>query len=242
VSDGIASAVRTITLPIAGYVTWYGQHEAPWIAHCDGGRRLRLARYSVEDIEILDLNCALARATGWWWPFDTVCVMAERPIALHTEPTPDGQYGQRRLHHRSRPAMEFPDRQSIYAQNGTIIPEWVIREPTVERIARERNIEVRRCAIERIGWDTYITEAGMNLVDQADDPGNDDGILALYATPMNMRPHGRILLVLNGSRERGGARRRYGLPVPDGIRSALDAAGWTYGISGDDYARLVRRT
>jgi hypothetical protein len=231
-----------VTPSIAGYVTWYGQHEAPWIAHYDAGRRLGLARYSPEDVDILNIHAVLARTTGWWWPFDGVCVMAERPVALHTEPTPDGQHGQLRLHHQDDQALAFPDGQGIYALNGTIVPEWVMRDPTVERIARERNVEVRRCAIERIGWDTYISEAGMKLIDQADDPGNQAGTLALYATPATLRPHGRILLVLNGSRERDGTRRRYGLPVPDGTTSALDAAGWTYGISGSDYARLVRRT
>ncbi|HEY9314293.1 DUF6745 domain-containing protein [Williamsia sp.] len=242
VSDGIAAAIRTLMPPIAGYVTWYGQHEVPWIAHCDAIRRLGLARFSVVDIKILDIQSTLARATGWWWPFDAVCVMVERPVALHAEATPDARHGQRRLHHPNDRALEFADGQGIFALNGTIVPEWLMRDPTVERISRERNVEVRRCAIERIGWDTYIDEAGMKLVDQADDPGNHDGTLALYATPASLRPHGRILLVRNGSRERDGTRRRYGLPVPDGTTSALDAAGWTYGISGADYANLVRRT
>ena len=38
ISDGVATAIRSLTPPIAGYVTWYGQHEAPWIAHCVAGR------------------------------------------------------------------------------------------------------------------------------------------------------------------------------------------------------------
>ncbi|MBD0023006.1 MULTISPECIES: hypothetical protein [Gordonia] len=46
----------------------------------------------------------------------------------------------------------------------------------------------------------------------------------------------------NGSLERDGHRRRYGLHVPSDISDAPSAAGWTYGISGADYARLVRRT
>lgn len=242
VSGGVATAIRTLTSPIAGYVTWYGQHEAPWLAHCVAGPQLGLARYSPEDAEILDINCALARATGWWWPFDDVCVMAERPTTMYTEPTPDAKFSQRRLHHDEAPAVQFADRKALYVLHGTVVPEWVMHDPTVERIARERNVEVRRCAIERLGWDVYISEAGMTLIDQADDPGNVDGTLALYATPSSVRRSGRILLVLNGSRERDGTRRRYGLPVPDGMSSALDAAGWTYGISGDDYSRLVRRT
>ncbi|MBA4021671.1 MAG: hypothetical protein C0482_04850 [Gordonia sp.] len=242
VNDAIAVGIRKITPSISGYVTWYGQHEAPWIAHCDAGRRLGLARYSPEDVEVLDIHCAIAKSTGWWWPFDQVCVMAERPIALHTEPTPDARFGQRRLHHRNDPAIAFADGHEVYAVSGTIIPKWVITDPTVERINRERNVEIRRSAIERIGWETYISESDLELIDQAKDPGNDAGTLALYATPPRVRPHGRILLVINGSRERDGTRRRYGLPVPDGASSALDAAGWTYGISGSDYARLVRRT
>ncbi|WP_317615570.1 DUF6745 domain-containing protein [Williamsia muralis] len=242
VSDGIATAIRSATPPVPGYVTWYGQQEAPWIAHCVAGPQLGLARYSPEDAEILDINRALARATGWWWPFDDVCVMAERPTTMHTEPAPDAKFGQLRLHHEEVPAIQFADRKAVYVLHGTVVPEWVMHDPTVERIDRERNVEVRRCAIERIGWDVYIAEAGMTLIDQADDPGNVDGTLALYATPASLRRSGRILLVLNGSRERDGTRRRYGLPVPDGMSSALDAAGWTYGVSGDDYSRLVRRT
>ncbi len=241
-TDGIAVGIRTITPSIAGYVTWYGQHEAPWLAHYDGCRRLGLVEYSSADVEVLDIHCEIAHSTGWWWPFDTVCVMAERPIALHTAPTPDARFGQRRLHHRDDPAIAFADGHEVYAVNGTIIPKWVITDPTVERINHERNIEIRRSAIERIGWETYIDEANLKLVDQADDPGNDAGTLALYATPPTVRPHGRILLVVNGSRERDGTRRRYGLPVPDGTSSALDAAGWTYGIKGTDYAQLARRT
>ncbi len=118
----------------------------------------------------------------------------------------------------------------------------MIAEPTVERIARERNIEVRRCAIERIGWDVYIDEAGLELVDRTDDPGNAGAPLSLYATPTSWVDDGGILLVVNGSVDRDGRRRRYGLPVPNGMTSALDAAGWTYGITGDDYSCLVRRT
>ena len=121
-------------------------------------------------------------------------------------------------------------------------PDWVVRDPTAERIARERNVEIRRCAIERIGWDTYIDAADLALVDQADDPGNAGGTLRLYATPDGWGRTGRILLAINGSPERDGHRRQYGLHVPTWISSALDAAGWTYGLGGDDYARLVRRT
>ncbi|MDJ0395652.1 hypothetical protein QMK17_20225 [Rhodococcus sp. G-MC3] len=240
--DGVATAIRTLLPPFLGGVTWYGQQESHRLAFYDAYRRTGLARYRSGDHDMLDVVTALARSTGWWWAFDDVCVMAERPCSLYTERTPGGVHNERRLHRPSGPAIEFSDGSAAYVINGTIVPDWVVLDPTVERIARERKLEVRRSAIERIGWSAYIDEAGLDLIDCADDPGNPGCTLQLFAMPDGWGLSGRILLVVNGSLERDGHRRRYGLHVPGWIPSALDAGGWTYGISGADYARLVRRT
>ncbi|MFE2119529.1 DUF6745 domain-containing protein [Rhodococcus aetherivorans] len=239
---GVATAIRTLWPRPTPGVTWYGQQEAHRVAYYDTLRRFGLASFESRDDDLLDLQAALVRATGWWWAFDGVCVMAERPTAVHTEPTPEGVHNERRLHHPDRPALEFSDGSHVFVQHGTIVPDWVVLDPTVERINDERNVEVRRCAVERIGWDRYIDMAALALVDHADDPGNPGCTLGLYASPTGWGRPGRILLVVNGSVERDGQRRRYGLHVPEWVPSALDAAGWTYGISGTDYAQLVRRT
>ena len=84
--------------------------------------------------------------------------------------------------------------------------------------------------------------AGLKMVDRSDDPGNPGCELQLFDAPQQWRNNSRILLTVNGSLERDGHRRRYGLHVPRWISSSLDAAGWTYGIRGHDYARLARRT
>ncbi len=52
----------------------------------------------------------------------------------------------------------------------------------------------------------------------------------------------RMLLAVNGSAERDGRRRRYGLSVPASIEDPVVAAGWSYGLSGAQYAQLIRRT
>jgi hypothetical protein len=51
-----------------------------------------------------------------------------------------------------------------------------------------------------------------------------------------------VLLATNGSPERDGTRRRYGLPVPADMDTAVHAAAWTYGLDAVQYARLARRT
>ncbi|CAG7579976.1 hypothetical protein SIM91_19470 [Rhodococcus opacus] len=240
--DGVAAAIRTLLPPAVLGVTWYGQQEAHRVAYYDTYRRLGLANFHSHDDALLDANIALTGATGWWWAFDGVCVMAERPTTLHSEPIPGRVHNEHRLHHSDSPALEFQDGDAVFVLHGTVVPDWVVRDPTAERIARERNVEIRRCAIERIGWDNYIDTADLALVDQADDPGNAGCTLRLYATPDGWGRTGRILLAINGSPERDGRRRQYGLHVPTWISSALDAAGWTYGLGGADYARLVRRT
>ncbi|AZG48063.1 hypothetical protein D7316_04676 [Gordonia insulae] len=240
--DGVGPAIRTLTTSFSGLVTWYGQQEAHRVAVCDVLLRHSRIRSSPDDLELHEIQSTLVTSTGWWWAFDDVCVMSERPSALHTEPTPGGVHNERWLHHADRSAVEFIDGAAVHVLHGTIVPDWVVHDPTPERIARERNIEIRRSAIERIGWDTYVDMAGLTLIDQSADPGNDGCTLQLYTTPAAWRTNGKILLAVNGSRERDGHRRRYGLQVPGFVPTALDAAGWTYGIRGADYARLARRT
>ncbi|TDB96328.1 DUF6745 domain-containing protein [Actinomadura sp. 7K534] len=217
--------------------SWYAALCASWSAHYDAIRRTSGVVFTPEQNCLLDLWGAAVRSCGWWWPREDVCVVSERPVEIHTEVW--GDEGQVRLHRPDGPALRFADGWDVHAWHGTKVPSWVIDdEPDVERIARETNIEVRRCAIEKIGWGDYIDRAGLRLVAAAPDPGNPGSELRLY----DLREQTRVLLAVNGSVERDGHRRRYGLTVPGGIDDPVAAAGWTYGLSGDQYSRLVRRT
>lgn len=245
--DGPRPAIRTALLPSDGTeplgLTFHGQHDAHWIGHYDILARTGLAAYPAAEARQLALWAGLARSAGWWWPGDGVCVVAERPAEVHTEPLPGARHGERRLHHPDRPALRWSDGAEVHALHGTAVPRWAVTDPTVARIHREPNVEVRRCAIERIGWDTYIEEAGLHLLAKAPDPGNAGSHLHLYHVPRRVwGTPGRVLLVVNGSVEPDGRRRRYGLSVPADIDDPVAAAGWSYGLSGPQYARLARRT
>ena len=226
VREAVAGLVRA-EIPTAGLgVHWLGQHDVDWVS------------YLPEPSPWVTIT----RSCGWWWPQDDVCVIAERPSVLRTEPVP-GEDGDRRLHAADGPAVEYPDGWRVYAWHGIRVPPWVIDQPTVERIAGESNVEVRRCAIEHLGWGPFIDQAGLRLVAQAADPGNPGSELRLYDLPLERWGTAtRLLLAVNGSVERDGTRRRYGLRVPPWFDDPLDAAGWTYGLTGVQYAQLQRRT
>jgi hypothetical protein len=181
-----------------------------------------------------------AQSAGWWWPHMDFVLVSDRPSDVRTETTPDGSV---RLHSDRGPALTWSDGWSLHLWHGTLVPAWVVEAPTVQAIHNESNVEVRRCGIESLGWDAYIAGAGLRLVDRADDPGNPDCRLSLYDLPASVwGSRTRVLLATNGSPERDGTRRRYGLPVPADMDTAVNAAAWTYGLDADQYARLARRT
>ena len=214
----IRAKVRADTTDRLG-LHWTGQHDADQAAHLPESSPW----------------VTLARSCGWWWPREDICVLSERPRVLRTEPAGT----ELRLHAADGPAVVYPDGWTMHVWHGTRVPAWVIDTPTVDRIAAERNVEVRRCAIERIGWGEFIDRAGLRLISAAADPGNPGSELRLYDLPFEPN---RLLLAVNGSLERDGTRRRYGLRVPPRFDDPLDAAGWTYGLTGAQYSLLQRRT
>jgi hypothetical protein len=215
-----------------------GRWEAAWSAYAsffesvrqdqDKGWRRRIQAFSA------------AQSAGWWWPHLDYVLVCDPPVVVQAERLA-GQPA--RLHCADGPAVAWRDGWRLHFWHGTRVPAWVIERPTVEAVHAEPNVEVRRCGIEALGWDTYIDEAGLRLVDQRADPGNPGCDLELYDLPDRVwgMPT-RVLLAVNGSVERDGTRRRYGLPVPGGLETAVHAAAWTYGLTGDQYARLARRT
>ena len=178
----------------------------------------------------------VAESAGWWWPFAGAVILTERPTQIHRD-----QLG--RLHCETGPALLYPDGWGFHAWHGVRVPAWVVDSPTVQQIAQEPNAEIRRCGIESLGWDQFIQDAQLRAVDRCPDPGNPGFGIALYDVPEEIwGERVRVLLCVNGTVERDGRRRRFGLTVPDDIPTALDAAAWGYGLTAPEYAALeVRR-
>jgi hypothetical protein len=183
----------------------------------------------------VDGMATVARSAGWWWPFEDVAVVCERPArrALDREG---------RLHAEDRPALAFPDGFAAYFWHGRIVPRWAVLEPTPPRIAAEANVEVRRCAIEALGWARFTEEAELTLVDECPDPGNPGQRLSLHTVPGKVwGTPARVLVCTNGSVDLDGGRHTFGLLVPVTVDSALGAAAWGYGLTAAEYAQLERR-
>jgi hypothetical protein len=179
------------TMPVSLGLGWSGQHDADWQAEFDVHQHVLGARFNRTDQALLDTWKTLTRSTGWWWPREDICVMAERPVTVHVD-------ADSLLHNENGPAVAFADGSNAQAWHGS-----------------------------------PLTPAAT-----APDPANPGFDLTLYDLP----ERARLLIVVNGSAERDGTRRRYGLRVPRWCRDPVAAAAWTYGLEPEQYSRLLRRT
>jgi hypothetical protein len=220
----------------------YGQHDAGWLSFYAYFTRIA----GIQGPERLAGLHTLARTSGWWWPFRGAVILTDRPEQLHRD-----QLG--RLHCETGPAIRYRDGWGFHAWHGTRVPADLIEGDgwDAERILRESNQEIRRCAIERVGWPQFVDQAGLKPVgDIVPDPGNPGGELALYELPEQLFDEAvRLLLVRNGTEERDGTWRRFGLTVPADLDDPVAAAAWGYDdpdspvrMTPELYAAIPRRT
>jgi hypothetical protein len=152
---------------------------------------------------------------------------------------------ERRLHNPDGPAWSWVTGEMVHAWHGTRVPAWVIDNPTGDQIAAEPNTEIRRCAIERYGWDRYLAHLGVTPVSIEDDPGNPGHQLALYDLPETAQLYDepvRLLVMENASRDRDGSRRTFAETVPVSCPDAVSAAAWQFDVDPDLYRALQRAT
>ncbi len=122
----------------------FGQHDTAWIGAFDGHD------------PAIEALADVAAASGWWWAFEEVAILTERPLAVHRD-----NLG--RLHRGDGPALSYPDGSGVHAWRGMPIPAEVagrLATVTVADIHAEKNAEIRRVMLEHFGFERYLRESG----------------------------------------------------------------------------------
>ncbi len=86
----------------------FGSMDAAFLAFLDYGS---LAGFKLNDIDGL---VRVANSAGWWWPYDDLCIVTERPTKLFLN-------RQGKLHREGGYAIEYADSWGVYALNGEIV-------------------------------------------------------------------------------------------------------------------------
>ncbi|WP_280345883.1 DUF6745 domain-containing protein [Nocardia neocaledoniensis] len=195
-----------------------GQHEAAW-----------LSAYDTAPGGVLDGVAAVATQAGWWWPYEQVAVISERPLELHRD-----EAG--RLDRGDGPALRYADGFALYAWRGMPVPaEFLATLATLtpQRIRDEDNAELRRVMLEHYGYDRYLTESGAEPVHR-----DETGILWRIAL---VGDEDVVMVeVVNSTPEPDGTSRTYWLRVPPTTRTAREGVAWTFGVTADAYEPLAQ--
>ncbi|MFC4052279.1 DUF6745 domain-containing protein [Actinomadura syzygii] len=192
-----------------------GQHDAPWLALFETLGRL--------DGPLAGLAEA-ARSAGWWWPYENLVILSERPCELHRD-----EPG--RLHRGDGPALAYPDGLALHAWRGMPIPPDFVESLTgltPDRISAEQNAELRRVMLEIFGYDRYLAETGARPVHR-----DETGVLWSIDLPGDESVV--MVEVVNSTPEPDGTHRTYYLRVPPDTRTARAGVAWTFGVDETDY-------
>ena len=144
------------------------------------------------------------------------------------------------------PAVAWADGWGVYAWHGTVVPADLIETGwPIDRLLAERNTEIRRCAVERMGWPEFLRQASATLITEVPDPGNHPHTLRMYELPDALQDSfsepARIVLCTNGSPERDGTTHQFGIVTRKQFSNPVDAMADTYGVPGHMYAQLQAR-
>lgn len=119
--------------------------------------------------------------------------------------------------------------------NSVRIPTKVVLEPenlTAKEILDERNIEIRRAMIERVGREKFIELAKPKVIDRDEDKGGKRELLKIEL----QRDEDYIVLAVTCP----STGRRYLIRVPPSMTKCKDAIAWTAGFeNAQDYNPVV---
>ncbi|GAA0669065.1 hypothetical protein GCM10010193_21210 [Kitasatospora atroaurantiaca] len=210
-----ARAVSAVRLALLDAVL--GQHDAPWLAAFDAAGEL-------DGLDGLGGPAEVARSAGWWWPYEQVVLLSERPTELHRD-----EAG--RLDRADGPALAYADGFALHAWRGMPVPPDFLTGLaglTAERIREEENAELRRVMVEYYGYDRYLADSGAEPLHR-----DETGILWRIQLPDDEPVV--VVEVVNSTAEPDGTFRTYWLRVPPGTRTARAGVAWTFGVTEVDY-------
>lgn len=165
-----------------------------------------------------------ALRSGLWlyWVTERAVVAVPRPALRLLDDS---------LHCADGPAVWWPDGARYFFWRGVQVPEAVVTRPetlTAALILAERNAEVRRVMVERVGYERFLLESGAR-------PMHQDETGTLYRIEMPDDEPLVLVHVVNATPEPDGSRRRFFLRVPPDMVLAKQAVAWTFALAEAEY-------
>lgn len=180
--------------------------------------------FSLEESEHLDLWYTEWHEAHWWFPYEELVLLSERPIVCCVD-----ELG--RLHKEDGPALKYSDGYSVYSWHGVRVDKLVIEHPefiTVNMIQNESNAEIRRVMLTKYGEARYLEDAGAKLI-------HEDEFGKLYSIEIPNDEPLVMVKVVNSTPEFDGTYKTYTLRVKPDCKTAQEAVAstWRWSDTGE---------
>ena len=188
----------------------YGQHDIYFLSFYDFFDQIDSV--DIPEIKKLHPMMTIAANAGWWWAYDELTIITERPEELHRDAAG-------RLHAENGMAIKYFDGNGLYSWHGYTIPNentWIITDKdrlNPDVIEKETNAELRRIMLEIYGFDRYLSERNSKVISEdVDGAGNPRRLIEMQVAGQPVR----IIEVNNSTLEPDGTRRKFHLGAMPG--------------------------
>ena len=259
--DSLRASLRASLGDSLNEMQWanlWGQQEQYWIGFYRFMELHLKIEYTPQSSERLGWWQDIASSVNWWFPYENFCFVSDRPTFCSID-------ADRRLHCEDRAAMEFGDGWKVWAWHGVRVPQFAIEDPdsiTAKHVKDEENTEVRRCLVERMGWERFCESAKMSVLHE------DELHTQFPAIPVSdkVEPHVRLVTSYRAGIEKAqlleasdltdfeerplrfvrlsdpSTDRKYTIRVPHHMTRCYEAVGWTFGMTEEQYRSVVQHS
>jgi len=141
----------------------YGQHDADLLGFLE---YFNLICNLTEQTKKLEGLWLIAKNAGWFLPHEKICWVSERHNICKLN-------NRGVIHNDGGPAIQYPDKFSIWALNGVRVSQEIAETPEQELdcklLATERNAGVRREIVRKIGIERICKDLKAKVVDTEKD-------------------------------------------------------------------------
>ncbi len=109
-------------------------------------------------------------------------------------------------------------------------PSWVDGDHAETAGRPDLDTELRA-----VGWDAWLADHRLRVLDVVPDPGNAGADLTLYEVTAGRWTGTRLVQVVDASPDDRGVHERHALPVPATCATALEAVAATWGLTPETY-------
>jgi len=130
---------------------------------------------SAQDHQKLMIMYTIAKSCYWWYPYEFVCVICDRPSEVHMQTVGHNEMGLpiMQLHCDGGPAVVFRDGYRVWALHDVRVPQMIAETPGEKLdptlVIKEKNAEVRRELVRKIGVERLTHKLGAKVLDKRGD-------------------------------------------------------------------------